>query len=263
MKMGREKKRKWMNPCDTPFPSWPPGLWRRVIIHPGSGWIGGALEDDVHRFHMRFEHDGTRIIAARAQAIRHPWSACPGAAPHIAGELKGELLGQVAARDPFQHCTHLYDLAVVMAAHVDDKQPTQFDLRVADRIDERTSAILEENGSELLRWQLDGTSISGNGPHAGLDLKQLSRWKQELPPRDAERATMLRRAVFVSGARQFNPPPGLRATDQGSQRMGVCYNYQLPQAEQSMRMDGWRSDFSSSGAPLAGFDAGAVFGALA
>ena len=44
--------------------------------------------------------------------------------------------------------------------------------------------------------------------------------------------------------------------------MGACYNYQLPQAEQSIRIDGWRSDFSGGGEPLAGFDAAAVFGAL-
>lgn len=255
-----------MDSATISFPAWPPGLWRRVIIQPGSdgrgGWIGGALEDDVHRFHMRFDHDCERITRVYAEAIRHPWSACPGAAPHIAGELAGELLSQVAARDPFQHCTHLYDLAVVMAAHAHDNAPTRFDLKVADRVDERTEAVLEENGSELLRWQLDGTAISGTGANAGLDLKQLSKWKQDLPPRDAERATMLRRAVFVSGARQFNPPPGLRAADQGSQRMGVCYNYQLPQAEQSTRMEGWRSDFSERGEPLAGFDPAAVFGAL-
>ena len=150
-----------------------------------------------------------------------------------------------------------------MAAHAHDSTPTRFDLKVADRVDERTTATLEENGSELLRWQLDGTAISGSGPFAGRDLKQLSKWKQDLPPRDAERVTMLRRAVFVSGARQFNPPPGLRAADQGSQRMGVCFNYQLPQAEQSIRMEGWRSDFSDRGEPLAGFDALVMLGALA
>ncbi len=147
-----------------------------------------------------------------------------------------------------------------MAAHVDDSGPTRFDLKVADRAHERTTATLQENGSELLRWQLDGTAISGTGAHAGLDLKQLSKWKQDLPPRDAERATMLRRAVFVSGARQFNPPPGLRAADQGSQRMGVCYNYQLPQAETSTRTPDWLSDFTAPGSePLVGFDGLAVF----
>ena len=247
----------------TNFPAWPPGLWRRIIIHPGAGWIGGALEDDMHRFHLRFDHDGTRITMADAQALRHPWSACPGAAPHIAHELTGALLAEVASRDPALHCTHLYDLAVVLAAHANDTTPTQFDMRVADRIDERTTATMEVNGEQLLRWQLQGTAIVGDGDHAGRDLRKLSSWKQDLPPREAELAAMLRRAIFVSGARRFTAPPGMTAADQGSLRMGVCFNYQLPQAETSTRTPDGLSDFSASGRePLAGIDAPAVLGAM-
>lgn len=250
-----------------PFPAWPPGLWRRIILQPGLNaqgrWIGGALEDDVHRFHLRFDHDGARITRAHAEALRHPWSACPGAAPHIAAELTGALLSDVAARDPALHCTHLYDLAVVLAAHADDTAPTQFDMRVADRVDGRTTATMAENGAEVLRWQLDGSAVLG-GSHAGKDLRQLSSWKQDLSPREAERATMLRRAVFISGGRQFVPPPDLEfASDQGMMRLGVCFNYQLPVAETSTRTRDWHRDFSMSGdEPLGGIDAAAVLGAM-
>lgn len=249
------------------FPAWPPGLWRRIVIQPGSNargrWIGGALEDDVHRFHLRFDHAGGRVNAVRAEALRHPWSACPGAAPHIAGELTGALLSEVAARDPAQHCTHLFDLAVVLAAHADDTAPTRFDMRVADRVNERTTATLAQDDVEILRWQLAGTAIIA-GDHAGRDLRQLSAWKPELPAGEAEAATMLRRAVFVSGARRFTAPSSLTAADQGSLRMGVCYNYQLPQALTSTRNAAWITDFSAGhGEPLAGFDAERVFAAMA
>ena len=255
-----------MPPDNPTYPAFPPGLWRRIILQPGSnargGWIGGALEDDMHRFHLRFDHDGTRITRACAEALRYPWSACPGAAPHIAAELTGALLADVAARDPALHCTHLYDLAVVLAAHADDTLPTQFDMRVADRVDERTTATLAENGAEVLRWQLAGTAITG-GDHAGHDLRKLSSWKQALPPREAERATMLRRAVFISGGRQFTVPASETAADQAAMRMGVCFNYQLPQAAQSVRSPNWLSDFSVPGRePLAGFDPQAALGAL-
>jgi hypothetical protein len=243
----------------TPFPEWPTGLWRRVIIQPGAGWIGGALEDDVHCFHMRFDHENGRIVRARAAALRHPWTACPGAAPHIAGELTGALLSEVAARDPSQHCTHLFDLAVVLAAHADDTEPTTIDMRVADRIDERTTATMTENGAEVMRWRLVGTELHGEGR----DLRQLSQWKRELSTRDAERATMLRRAVFVSGVRQYTAPAELTAAEPGSQRMGVCYNYQLPQAETSTRTPNWLTDWSAgAGEPLAGLDAEKVLAAL-
>lgn len=246
----------------SPHPTFPPGFWRRIILQPGPGWIGGALEDDIHRFHMRFDHSEGRITRAYAQALRHPWSACPGAAPHIASELTGALLSDVAARDPALHCTHLYDLAVVLAAHADDTAPTQFDLRVGDRADERTTATMSEIGAEVMRWQLEGTAITG-GDHAGQDLRKLSSWKQSLPPREAERATMLRRAVFISGARQFTALPGLTAADEGLMRPGACFNFQLPQAAASTRCPDWRTDFSmSDSAPLARFDAALVLGAM-
>ena len=249
----------------NPYPTWPPGLWRRILLQPGTdergGWIGGALEDDMHRFHMRFDHKDGRITAVKAEAVRHPWSECPGAAPHIAGEITGELLGEVANRDPFQHCTHLYDLAVLMAAHATDTEPTRFDMRVADRVEGRTTATLEKNGVELVRWQLDDTAISGAEPWDGKDLRQLSKWKRDLSPDLAELAMVLRRAIFVSGARQFVPPSD-RADS--SHRQGVCFNYQPPQVERSVRRKDWRRDFSESGLePLMHFDPATGFADMA
>lgn len=248
---------------ESNYPTWPPGLWRRIVLQPGPGWIGGALEDDMHRFHMRFDHKDGRIVAVKAQALRHPWSECPGAAPHIAGELTGELLSDVANRDPSLHCTHLFDLAVVMAAHAGDSEPTRFDMRVADRVAGRTTATLERNGVECVRWYLDELAISGGEPWDGKDLKRLSQWKRELAPELAELATILRRAVFISGGRQFEATSD-RANHMGDFRQGVCFNYQPPQIDRSVRNKVWRKDFSASGLePLMGFDPAEDFAEMA
>lgn len=249
---------------DSTYPIWPPGLWRRIVLQPGPGWIGGALEDDMHRFHMRFDHTDGRITAVKAEARRHPWSQCPGAAPHIAEELTGELLSDVANRDPFQHCTHLYDLAVLMAAHAGDTELTRFDMRVADRVEDRTTATLEKNGEERVHWQLSDTVISGEEPWGGRDLRQLSKWKREIAPELAEFATLLRRAIFVSGARQFVPPPDEQLAQWNEFRKGVCFNYQPPQLGRTVRSQHWRQDFSESGLePLMQFDAAGAFAAMA
>lgn len=244
-----------MNQAGAPFPAFPPGLWRKIVLQPGDGWIGGALEDDMHRFHIRLDHAEGRITGVTAKAVRHPWSACPGATGFIARELTGERLTDVADRDPFQHCTHLFDLAVLAAAHAGDTAPTRFDMTVADRAEGRTTARLMQDGVEKVRWELDGTAIAGSGIHAGRDLRQLSRWKRELPPQEAEWATLLRRAIFVSGARQYVPPAGQQTAVMSEGRMGVCFNYQLPQAEHSTRNPDWHRDFSESGRePLEGLD---------
>jgi len=246
---------------DTDFyPTYPSGLWRRIVLLPGPGWIGAALEDDMHRFHMRLDHAEGQVKSVSARALRHPWSGCPGATDFIASELVGAALIDVARRDPFAHCTHLLDLAVLAAARSSDREPTRFDMYVADRVDTRTTATLLENGEEKLRWQLDGTAIAGTGR----DLRQLSRWRQDLPAEEAERATLLRRAVFVSGARQYVPSEGEMTAVENRERMGVCFNYQLPQARTSTRSRDWHRDFSMTGrVPLEGLDLGAEFSMMA
>jgi hypothetical protein len=241
-----------MNADDGIFPTFPPGFHRRIMLQPGPGFIGGALEDDMHRFHIRLDHADGRITAVTAKAVRHPWSACPGATGFIAKELTGAALAEVVRRDPSQHCTHLLDLAIVSAAHASDTAPTRFDMRVADRVEGRTTATLQQDGVERLRWQLDGSTIVGSG----LDLRELSKWRRELPAHEAEWATLLRRTIYVSGARQYVPPPHNPTAAESPERMGVCFNYQMPQAEASRRNPNWHQDFSESGRePLEGLDA--------
>lgn len=236
---------------DIGYPAYPPGLHRRILLQPSTGWIGAALEDDMHRFHLRIDHADERIARIAAKAIRHPWSACPGAAGFITEELTGRTLAEVGGRDPARHCTHLYDLAILAAAHIGDEAPTCFDMLVADRVGGRTTAILLENGAQVLRWRLEGTVIADTG----LDLRQLSKWKRGLPPRDAERATLLRRAIFVSGARQYVAPSPEQTAIMNEGRMGVCFNYQMPQAKTSTRTPNWHRDFSQSGhEPLEGLE---------
>jgi hypothetical protein len=237
------------------YPAWPPGLWRRIVLQPGPGWIAGALEDDIHRFHVRLEHDGERIERVLVDALRHPWSACPGAGPYLVQSVTGRMLTEIAAQDPLQHCTHVFDLALACAAHAHDPLPHLFDMRVADRVNERTTATMEADGVETLRWQVDGTMIAGSGPFAGRDLRKLSQWKHEFPAEVAEQAAMLRRAIYVSGARKYEVADYSLPATQGPIRVGACYNYQRPQAETSTRRRDWRRDWSlSDDAPLGGFD---------
>ncbi|MBV1918767.1 MAG: DUF2889 domain-containing protein [Sphingomonadaceae bacterium] len=252
---------------DSHYPQFPSGLWRRVVLHPGPGWIGGALEDDMHQFHIRFDHADGRITSAKARALRHPWTGCGGAPDHIAADLTGELLSDVANRDPKQHCTHLFDLAIVCAAHANDTGPSCVDMRVADRVDDRTTATLHLNGEEKLHWQLDGTIISGSGSDGpehfiGRDTKALSKWKSEYPPKEAEWATMLRRTCYISPARTIEIPKTLSAIQSPHARHRICFNYREPQIDSSMPIFD-RRDFSMSGRePLQDFDTARDFASL-
>jgi len=244
------------------FPEFPPGFWRRILLQPGPGWIGGALEDDMHCFHLRLEHDGARVTKVAARAVRHPWTGCAGAPAHLAGKLTDAALADVARRDATLECTHLFDLAILCAAHAGDIAPSRFDMRVADRVDGCTTATLVQDGEERLRWRIDQTVIAGPDPFTGLDIKRLSQWKHDFPADVAEQATMLRRAVFVSGARQYPTPVNVTAGQQGALRQGVCFNYQPEQAASSTPLFE-RREFSQSGQePLGGFDAPLALSAL-
>ena len=244
------------------YPSYPPGFWRRIALLPEPGQVTAGLEDDVHRFHLRLVHRDSVISEVRAKALRFPWTSCSQAAPFIAEQLVGKRVEDVARLAASEHCTHLLDLAILCAVHIADREPKRFDMQVADRVDGRTTARLAENGEVVMRWQLDGTRIEGPDPWAGLDLRALSRWKNELSPVDAERAALLRRALFVSGSRTTEDSAMTRAADRGPARMGACFTYQLPRALESFRIANWRRDFSlSKDEPLAGFDPDRAFAA--
>jgi hypothetical protein len=70
--------------------------------------------------------------------------------------------------------------------------------------------------------------------------------------------------VFVSGARQHIAPSFEQTAALNQGRMGVCFNYQMPQAEHSTRTPDWHRDFSQSGRePLEGLRPAQAFAAMA
>ncbi len=247
-----------MPPHPAAYPQFPSGFWRRVVLNPQAGWIAGAIEDDMHHFRIRFDHADGVIVAVQASAVRHPWTGCGGAPGHIVERLTGERLADVASRDPVEHCTHMVDLAVLMAAHAQDSEPSAFDMQVGDRIEDRTTATLVRNGEERLRLLLDGSVIAAPLAWAGLDLKQVSRWKHDLEPQTAEMMVILRRAVYVSSARRYKMRPGIEGPQSPLAVHAPCYNYRSPVVETTRSLYEVR-DFSTGERPLAGLDFGEAF----
>jgi hypothetical protein len=165
----------------------------------------------------------------------------------------GCTLATIAALDIRAHCTHLFELAILCAAHASDSDSTTFDLWMADRQGTQSRAIILHNGQRVLCCQLNGTLIVSPQEWAGRDLRRLSAWKGELSPADAELAWLLRRTVFLSGGRSLAHRP-TRASDWGPERMGVCFTYQMPRATLATTSPDWRHDFSNGTPPLQDFD---------
>jgi hypothetical protein len=215
-----------------------------------------GLEDDFHRFLLQLTYESDVITALETRAERYPWSTCPDAGTLLTEQSVGRSLQVVASLDPHSHCTHLFELLVLSAAHAQDTQALQFDLRVPDRQDNRTCATLNENGACVLRWEVNGTLIEGPGEWSGRELRQFSGWKKSLSTALAERAMLLRRALYISNGRASRALSISRAADMGAARMGACFTYQMPRALDAFRSPGWARDFSRSGAePLQDFNA--------
>jgi hypothetical protein len=94
---------------------------RRIRLVARGAVAAGALEDDIHHVRVTVRHDGTRVIAASGEAVRLPWSTCPGSEAGIASLVGTELSAATRGlRDAYRrelHCTHMFDLAQLVVAH--------------------------------------------------------------------------------------------------------------------------------------------------
>jgi len=231
------------------------GFWRRILLTPSPGSVLAGLEDDFHRFTMQLDHHKGIVTGLYTTIERYPWSTCVDAGEYLAGQINGKALEDIATLDPRIHCTHLFELAILCAAHANDARPLLIDLFVADRRGDKTTATLSENGISVLHWELKGTVIESPADWAGRDLRKLSSWKQSLAARQSLWAMLLRRAAHISHGRQLPALfPVQRAVDRGPERMGACFTYQLPRAENAVQSKFMRRDFSQTDEdPLQGY----------
>ncbi|MEQ1881437.1 MAG: hypothetical protein ABL878_10755 [Burkholderiales bacterium] len=164
----------------------------------------------------------------------------------MANEVIGRALVDLAGLDAHSHCTHLFELVVLGARHASDGDAMRFEMFVADRDADKTSGTLAENGSEVLRWEISGTTIQGPATWKGRDLRSFARWRGSLTPPEVERAMLLRRASHISQGRQPKIQLSERAVDRGASRIGACFTYQIPRVAEAFASTEWRRDFTHS-----------------
>lgn len=233
-----------------------PGFRRRIIVTPAASVVWAAVEDDFHRFLIRVEHAEGRVTGLKADAERFPWTTCPAAGDHLAAEVTGRPLAEIAQLDPLQHCTHLFELIVLAAVHATDDAPTRFDLTATDRVDGRTRVALAIDDRPLLAWDVHGSLIEGPEPWAGRELRRLSSWRHELAPDVREAAGLLRRVVQISQGRGLTLETRKTAADWGKGRLGACFTYQPARAAEATRIPGWIRNFSDDpDGPLSDYSA--------
>ncbi|MBI2169783.1 MAG: DUF2889 domain-containing protein [Actinobacteria bacterium] len=238
------------------------GAYRRRIriVAPVEGQVVADLEDDFHRFRVELHHDGRQVTSCTGQALRFPWTECPGAVerlPELAGAPLTPRGTDVAGHaDPHLHCTHLFDLAGLAVAHAaGGRYERQYDAVIPDRDAALvTHARLFRDGELVMAWDLEGLEIKAPLLYEGVMLRGgFMRWaNSHLDPEGAEAAAVLRRACEISWGRQTPWDNLERALDIGDFMLGVCHTFRAGVAEVALRVKGTVRDFTDRPGDLLG-----------
>lgn len=219
----------------------PGGHFRRMIAlrRDGDRAAWGWVEDDFHHFGVRLDHADGLITGVTAVTERAPWSTC--AAAEIAlGALKGQALrsraSEVGAMINMRiQCTHMFDLAgLVMVQAFHARPPRVYEVDIPDRepgirdgraVQLGVAAVtVRRDGHPGMSWVLEDGLIIAPQPYAGHTLDAGFRaWTEEMPEDEAEMATILRRAIMVSGGRFIDMDQAKTAED--SFLPPVCHTY--------------------------------------
>lgn len=201
-----------------------PAFHRRVELVAGDGTVAATIEDFNHHFDITVRHDGERVTGFAVDAVRAPWSQCPGAAGELE-ELVGAPIGvRPTSAHPDHHCTHLIDLACVAVRFAGSTGRRRYDATVTGWDEPLADAVIERDDGLRIEWRANRSMIEGPEPFAGRSLGAgftpwvLSTFDAEV----AEAALILRRATWMSPSRGFDLDTFdlLGETGLGE---GVCY----------------------------------------
>lgn len=227
-------------------------VYRRSIrlVTTGPGVVVADLEDDFHRFRVTLRHDAGRVLAAEGEALRWPWTTCPGAVGPLA-ELAGAPLsprctGIAAHLRPRANCTHLFDLAGLAVAHAArGTVRRRYDAAVPSRaVPEPRVAVLRRDGDVVHEWTLSDRGCLAPEPFSTVPWEGgFFRWAEEtFPPEEAEAVVVLRRACTIAygrGVELDHIPAASELVDM----TGACYTFSPERMPVALRIRSSVRDF--------------------
>jgi hypothetical protein len=231
------------------------GVYRRRIRLAATepGVVRAELEDDYHHFRCTLTHADGVITGCEGEAVRHPWTTCPGAMG-LLRSLAGTpldarstaILGRVRGNE---HCTHLVDLAGLAIAHAyAGRETREYELAIPDRVDNRSVPVLARDGEVLLEWVVEGGTIVDPPPFAGVSVTGGFRGfvERELDVDTAEAAVVLRRGTMISWGRSMQLDDVDVAVELGATMLGSCHTFTVGTAEHAERKRGSTWDFTDA-----------------
>lgn len=228
-----------------------PGFRRRFRITPGEGRVQCEVEDDYHCMSVLVHHDGNNALSVEADMRRAPWTTCPGAEAKLEQTFTGAALKDFAERgEKPANCTHLYDLAILAAAHAGDGRPSVYDILVSDPVEGKRRAELRRNGKAVLAWTEVNFRIESPAELAGTSLDKLRPWIETLDPAQQEAARLLQWGNMLANGRVIP----LENQSDATRMPASCYTFQ-PERKQMAKRVGEIKDFSEGKKqPLADYE---------
>jgi len=220
-----------------------PGFRRRFRITPEADRICCEVEDDFHCMSVTVYHDGERASRVEPQMRRVPWTTCPGAVEELDKVFAGAALKEFPKQGAKQsNCTHLYDLALLAAAHAHDDADSVIDILVSDPEDDRRRAELHCNGETILSWVESAFTIVEPEGLAGESLWDLRDWMAQQDAATQEAARLLRWGNMLANGRTIP----LADQSDASKMPPNCYTFQPERAQVAQRV-GEIKDFGPGG----------------
>ena len=229
-----------------------PGFRRRLRLTPGPGWVRAELEDDFHCMAVTLRHENGGVTAVHAEQDRAPWTTCSGAIAGAERTFGGARLDSLPRGREVRrtNCTHLYDLAVLAAAHARDAEPLTYDILVSDPVphpaEERRLIELRRDGAPVMRWVEEEGRLSEPAEIAGLTLSDMDDWIAGLDPRGQECARLLRWGARIARGRLVP----LEQQSDAARMPLVCYTFQPHVAVHARRVGEIRDFSAGSARPL-------------
>ncbi len=226
-------------------------IFRRRILLAADPLASGtryraALEDDFHHFRVEMHVQNGHITSLLGEAHRHPYSLCTSATDGL-DMLVGSTLDASAHTvmrmvDPNQQCTHLLELSgLVAAAAARSVQQRRYDIEVPLRVNGRTLATLDRDGTRLLAWDVQDLTILGPTPYTGVGLREgMARWALTHLSEDMAEATLVLRRCAVISLGKNRPLDAQKH----AKSTGACYAQQPERAHLALRQVGSTWNFT-------------------
>ncbi len=215
------------------------------------------MEDNFHHFGVRISHRDGVVTDVTAATRRAPWSTCGSAALKLRSLIGCDVVSRASdvgrLLEMRQHCTHMFDLAgLALAAIANATAHRVYEATVTMRHPKpayrrphtgRCTAVLWRDQTEVLRWIVDDNLIVDPTPERSL-LGGFRAWSETLLLDDGEAATVLRRAVDVSGGLSIDVDSIKSPLELNMP--SVCHSYQPDEALIAERNLKTSRDFSTS-----------------